>query len=391
MALADDRGGVGRFRLFGVEVRINPSWLVMALLIAWSLATGAFPQIYKGLSAGSYWLMALIVVVGLGLSILLHEMAHTLVGRAFGIRVGRITLFLFGGVASLREEPRSAVSELAMAVAGPLFSIVASLVLAVCAGLSGVARLPQVAGALAYLATLNLVLAIFNMTPAFPLDGGRALRAVIWLLTGSPERATAIAARISGWISLAMIAAGVFGVLAGAGLSGLWWVLIGFFLRYAARASEADVSSKRLLRGVPLGRIATRDVQTVPAAATLEEFIDRRVYPTRHKIYPVMLDGACIGTIQPETVLRIPRAQWRTVTVGDVVTPLADIAALSPSADAAEALARMQAENQSHLLLMEDGRVTGIVTLEDLVKLVDFELKLEAAGRAPRTGPAASR
>lgn len=381
MALAEDRGSVGRFRLFGIEVRINASWLVMALLIAWSLATGAFPQIYKGLSAVSYWFMALIVVVGLGLSILLHEVAHTLVGRAFGLKVGRITLFLFGGVADLREEPASAVAELAMAVAGPLFSVVASLVLAIAAALSHAAGAPQIAGALGYLATLNLVLALFNMTPAFPLDGGRVLRAAIWLFTGQPERATAIAARISEWISFAMIGLGVIGVLAGAGLGALWWVLIGFFLRYATRATQTDASSKRLLKGVPLGRLATREVQTVPAAASLEAFLEGRVYPSRHKVYPVMLDGACVGTIEPEAILRVPRDAWATTTVGDIATPLTEVGAVSAGSDAAEALARMRAENLSHLLLMEDGAVAGVVTLQDLLELLDLELKFEA----PRT------
>lgn len=384
MALAEDRGSVGRFRLFGIEVRINASWLVMALLIAWSLATGAFPQIYKGLSAVSYWFMALIVVVGLGLSILLHEVAHTLVGRAFGLKVGRITLFLFGGVADLREEPASAVAELAMAVAGPLFSVVASLVLAIAAALSHAAGAPQIAGALGYLATLNLVLALFNMTPAFPLDGGRVLRAAIWLFTGQPERATAIAARISEWISFAMIGLGVIGVLAGGGLGALWWVLIGFFLRYATRATQTDASSKRLLKGVPLGRLATRDVQTVPAAASLEAFLEGRVYPSRHKVYPVMLDGACVGTIEPEAILRVPRDAWATTTVGDIATPLTEVGAVSAGSDAAEALARMRAENLSHLLLMEDGAVAGVVTLQDLLELLDLELKFEA----PRTARA---
>lgn len=380
MPIAEGRANVGRFRLLGIDVRIHASWLVIAILIAWSLAVGAFPQLYGGLSSGAYWLMAGLVVIGLGLSILLHEVAHTLVGRAFGIRVDRITLFLFGGVAELKQEPRSARAELAMAVAGPAFSVVAGVVLALIAGAVQSQGFRGAAGALAYLATLNLVLAAFNMIPAFPLDGGRVLRAAIWLGLRDQARATAIAARIGGWIAIAMIVFGVGAVLTG-NAGGLWWVLIGFFLRYAAHVSVTDLQASRFLRGIPIGRVMARPVETVPASATLDWFIENRVYTSRHSVYPVMAGDICIGTLEPDQVLRTPREAWATTTAGQICKPASELMEAPPQADAAQVLADMRSKDLTHLLVVENGTLQGLVTLPDLLKLLQLEMKFERPGR----------
>ncbi|MDE2487365.1 MAG: site-2 protease family protein [Alphaproteobacteria bacterium] len=381
MALAEDKGAIGRFRLFGIDIRINASWLVIAVLVAWSLATGALPEVYKGLSAGGYWLMAALVVLGLALSIIFHEVAHTLVARAFGMQVDRITLFLFGGVADLKTEPPSALSELLMAAAGPAFSLVASLALAVAAGVGQAAHATSAAAALAYLATLNFVLAIFNMTPAFPLDGGRVLRAILWMITRSADRATRIAASVSGVIALAMIGFGLAGVLLGHGVAGLWWVLIGFFLRTAVHGYDVDLKARRALEGVSPALAMTSPLETVPAAATLDEFVEGRVYGSRHKVYPVMLDGACVGTIEADAVLSVPRAAWATTTVGDICAPPPATIEAGRELDAAALLVRMREQGLNHMLVLDEGQLVGMVTLDDLLKLVDVELKFRPPPR----------
>lgn len=240
MSLIDTPRHRGGLSLFGVEIRINLSWLVAALLIGSSLASGAFPELYRGMQPNDYLSMAVIAVVGLAVSIVLHELAHTLVGRALGMRIDRITLFFFGGVAELREEPHTALSELAMAVAGPAFSLVFGLFLAVVAGAAQAAGAHVVwINALTYLASLNVVLAVFNLAPAFPLDGGRVLRALLWLVTRRADRATRIALFISEGLAIALMVAGVVVMFRGEPAGGLWWIIMGWFLRSSGRAERA--------------------------------------------------------------------------------------------------------------------------------------------------------
>lgn len=231
------------FRILGIPVRVHLGWLLVALLIGWSLAMGSLPVVYAGLSTPTYWAMTAAVVIGLGLSILLHEFAHALVGRAMGISVDRITLFVFGGVAELHEEPRTAGSELAMAVAGPLFSFVLCGLVGFAAGAAEVSGAPVMAvGVLTFIAALNFVMAVFNMLPAYPLDGGRVVRAVMWMISGDLGRATRIATGLSIVLSVLMMAAGAVQALLGNLEGGLWTILIALFLQDAARRAghEAD-------------------------------------------------------------------------------------------------------------------------------------------------------
>ncbi len=238
-----------RPHLFGVPIRIDLSWLLAAFLIGGSLVSGAFPQLYAGLAHRAYVAMAAIAVAGLGLSILLHELAHTLVGRLFGVRIERITLFFFGGVAEMSLPPRTALGELSMAIAGPGFSFLFGLGLAaVAGGLQAVEAGPVWVNAVSYLAALNVMLAVFNMTPAFPLDGGRVLRAVLWLIIRRKAVATDLALTISGLIAILVAVSGVVLVVRGELAGGLWWILMAFFLhgagaseREAARAEGASV------------------------------------------------------------------------------------------------------------------------------------------------------
>lgn len=228
-----------RPHLFGVPIRIDLSWVLAAFLIGGSLVSGAFPQLYAGLAHRSYVAMAVIAVAGLGLSILLHELAHTLVGRRFGVRIERITLFFFGGVAEMSLPPRTALGELSMAIAGPVFSFLFGLALAALAGgLQATQAGPVWVNAISYLAALNLMLAVFNMTPAFPLDGGRVLRAVLWLIVRRKAVATDIALKISGLIALLVALSGVALVVRGEVVGGLWWILMAFFLRSAGAAER---------------------------------------------------------------------------------------------------------------------------------------------------------
>lgn len=363
------RAEAGPFSLFGVKIRIHASWLIIALFIAWSLASGALPMLYEGLPAGSYWAMAAMIVVGIAVSIILHELAHTLVGRAMGISVNRITLFLFGGVAELAEEPRSGRAELAMAIAGPAFSVVFSVVLATLAGALGLAGAPaQVVMALGYLATLNLVLAAFNMVPAFPLDGGRVLRAIAWMATGDLVRATRIATRTGEVLALMLVAAGVALLFTASAAAGLWWIMIGLFLHAAARGARLDMEARQLFAGHAIAELMVPNVETVPAGFTLDRFVDERLLGSRHSLYPVERDGRWIGVVTPEDVLRTPRAVWTTTTLGEICQPVSETPTAGLLDDAGRVMERMRAQNRHRLPVVHGGDVVGIVTLQDLLR-----------------------
>lgn len=367
--MSDASSGPPRaFSLFGTEIRIHVSWVIMALFIAWSLASGSLPLLFTGLPAGSYWSMAGIIVMGLAVSIVLHELAHTLVGRAMGVSVDRITLFLFGGVAELREEPKRPGAELAMALAGPAFSTAFSFALAAAAGVMGRTSAPtEVVMTLSYLASLNLVLAAFNMAPAFPLDGGRVLRALLWMSTRDLMKATRIAVRAGEALAMLLMVAGLVTTFTVNPAGGLWWILIGIFLHGAARGALRDAEARQMFAGHAIAELMAPSVETVPAAYTLDRFVEERLMASRHGLYPVVEGDTWLGIVKPEDILRTPRETWKTKTMGEICTPAADTPAAGLLDDAARVMDRMRAQNVQRMPVVHRGSVVGMVTLQDLV------------------------
>lgn len=381
MADAEIARRSGGPRLLGIQVRVQPSWLIIALLLAWSLAAGSFPQIYEGLPRASYWTMAVVVVVGLAVSLILHEMAHSLVGRAFGLSVDRITLFMFGGVAELRQEPTAPKAELLMALAGPALSLVLALVfgaLATAAKHTG----PEIVGSLSYLATLNLVLAVFNLVPAFPMDGGRVLRALLWMAMRDADRATRIAARVGEGMALLLILAGVGLALTGQVVGGIWWALIGMFLRTAAKASAFDLHARRLLKGYPVGELMDDTLEILSGDMTVDDYVARRLYAGQHGMYPVAKGGTSIGVVEAENILKTPRDRWSKATLSEVCTPLDCVSTARSIDDAHAVLDRMTLESRSRLLVLDHDRVVGVITLRDLLERLELAAQFErGAGR----------
>ncbi|HEX7943850.1 MAG TPA: site-2 protease family protein [Phenylobacterium sp.] len=356
------------FSLFGVRIRIHVSWVIMALFIAWSLASGSLPMLFKGLPAGAYWSMAAIIVVGLAASIVLHELAHTLVGRAMGVSVDRITLFLFGGVAELHEEPKRPGAELAMAIAGPAFSVVFSVALAAAASAVGRTGAPdEVVMALGYLATLNLVLAAFNMAPAFPLDGGRVLRALLWMSTRDLMKATRIAVRTGEVLALLLMALGVAVVFTAEPAGGLWWIMIGLFIHSAACGALREAEARQMFAGHAIAELMAPSIETVPAGYTLDRFVDERLMASRHGLYPIVDGEKWLGIVKPEDILRTPRETWNSKTMGEICTPAADTPAAGLLDDAAQVMDRMRQQNVERMPVVHRGSVVGVVTLQDLL------------------------
>ncbi|PYO44488.1 MAG: site-2 protease family protein [Gemmatimonadetes bacterium] len=366
------------FRVFGFPVRLDVSWFIVAALIAWSLAVGLFPARYPGLPSGTYWAMGIVGSIALFASIIAHEFSHALVARRHGIPIRGITLFIFGGVSEMTEEPPNARAELLMAAAGPLASVVIAAVSAAIASLGRAAWPVEVTGVVAYLAFINLVLAGFNLLPAFPLDGGRIFRALLWKWKGDWRWATRVAARVGSAFSIAFIVLGVFSVFGGNFIGGMWWFLIGMFLRQASTASYEHVLLRRALEGEPVRRFMTETPVTVPAATSIAELVDSYVYRYHHKLFPVTDDGHLLGCITTRQVKSLPREAWGRQTVGALAQRCGPENSVTPDTDAMQALAVMRRTSQPRLMVVADGRLAGIVTLKDLLHF--FALKVELEG-----------
>jgi len=371
---------VSLFRLFGFEVRINVTWALLAIFIAVSLARGYFPAAYGGWPATTYWWMAAAGIVGVFFSIVLHELAHSLAARAVGMEMRGITLFLFGGVAEMEDEPPSPRAELIMALAGPALSFVlAGLLLGIAAAFQapGAGATPIVA-VVEYLGWLNLVVAIFNMVPAFPLDGGRVLRAILWGLKGDKRAATAFAAQAGGLFGLVLIAVGLLSAIGGAFGQGLWWILIGIFVRAAASSSFQQMEMRRVLRHVTARdlMLPTRDM--IDPDISLADLVDRHVYRFHQPVFPVCESGVLIGLVGLTQIKAVPREEWPRVTVGEVMVPVSDRVTVAPGARAVEVLRRLQTEDADGLIVARDRRAEGVLTKADVVTLLG--LRMELAG-----------
>jgi Zn-dependent protease len=302
---------------FGFEIRIDLSWVLLVVLVAWSLSTGLFPFRYEGLSMQIYWIMGTVGAIGLFLSIVFHEMAHSLVARRFGMPIKGITLFLFGGVAEMKGEPPSAKAEFMMALAGPLSSIILA---AVFYGLSQIAKnagWPEpVYGVIRYLAWINAILAAFNLIPAFPLDGGRMLRAALWGWKKNLRWATRVAAGIGSGFGLFLIFMGILQFFGGNFIGGMWWFFIGMFLRNAAQTSYTQLLVRKVLEGEPVERFMKKDPVTVPPSTAVEELVEDFIYRYQFKLFPVVEEGGQLqGCVTMKQVKDIPRQERQTKTV----------------------------------------------------------------------------
>jgi Zn-dependent protease/predicted transcriptional regulator len=378
------------FRLAGFQVGVDWSWLILAVLITWTLSVGVFPYYHPELTPGLYWSMGAIAALGLFASIILHELAHSLVARRYDVPIRGITLFIFGGVAEMEREPDRPAVEFLVAIAGPIASFLVGLacwLLAQGAALAGLGV--PVAGVLAYLAMINVILAVFNMVPAFPLDGGRMLRAALWYWKGSLRRATRIASGIGGGFGIALIVLGVWRVVIGDFIGGMWWFLIGMFVRFAAQASYQQVVIREGLRGVPVRRIMTADPITVPPGISVAQLIDDYVYRHHHKMYPVVEGGRLVGCISISDVKQLPREQWAATTVAKIMQPCSAATAITPDADAMEVLTTMTRTRNSRYLVLEGDRLVGVLSLKDMLKFLSVKLDLEESEKVDLRLPGA--
>ncbi|MEW6657662.1 MAG: site-2 protease family protein [Thermodesulfobacteriota bacterium] len=366
------------FNLFGFEVSIDLSWLIIAVLVSWSLAAGLFPYLYKNLSQQTYWLMGMIGALGLFLSVIFHEFCHSLVARRLGLPMKGITLFIFGGVAEMGDEPPSAKVEFFMAIAGPLSSLALAGVFYLVYG-QGLAAgwPPPVNGVIRYLAYINVLLAVFNLLPAFPLDGGRVLRSILWGTWNDLRRATRVSAIIGSAFGIGLIALGVLQLISGNFIAGLWWFLIGLFIRGAAQTSYQQVLVRNALQGEPVRRFMNPHPVTAPGTITVEQLVEDYIYKYHFKMFPVLDDGRLVGCVTTRQIKEVPREEWHRVTIGELASQGTPENTISPETDAVHALALMHQTENSRLLVMEGNKLVGILTLRDLMKFLSLKVELE--------------
>ena len=359
-------------KVFGVPFEVNLSWIVIFALVAFTLSTGYYPQVpgAEGSPAWIFWALGVGTSLLFFASILAHELSHSLVTLASGGRVEKITLFIFGGVASITDEPASPGKEFLMAAAGPAMSL---LIAGVCyLGLafsmaSGLAW--WVTAPLGYLATINLFVAIFNLLPGFPLDGGRVLRSILWALTGDVLKATKWAARCGQLIGWSMVALAVVTALQGRS-DFIWFGLIGWFIAWLAGASYRQQQVKSRLEGIDVGQIMTPHPEYVSGEISLEQLAHEHFLGADHSRYPVLYEGQIVGVVSLPDAKSIARADWPYVQVIEVTDR--DLARLSVLAETPvqEVLSRLAGQETGAILVVADGRLAGIVTRSDVMALL---------------------
>jgi Zn-dependent protease/predicted transcriptional regulator len=367
------------FRLFGFDVRVDASWLIIAALLTWSLAVGLFPYEFPGLTLAQYWWMGIAGTVGLFLSIIIHEFFHSIVARRNNLPMKGITLFIFGGVAQMGGEPPSPRVEFLMAIAGPLSSIGLGFIFwGIYVAGRGVWLL-DTAGILAYLAWINWILAGFNLIPAFPLDGGRILRSVLWHFKRDLRPATRIASAIGAGFGFLLIAFAVFELFVGNFFGAIWYFLIGLFLRNASEASYQQVLIRTALAGEPVRRFMTTAPVTVTPDMSIEQLVDNYVYRYHYKMFPVVTDSEqhLAGCVSTKELSSIPKPEWPKHKVEEVVKPCSVQNTVNPDADALDVLSKMNETGMSRMLVTDKNRLLAIVSLKDLLNFIASKLELE--------------
>ncbi len=353
----------------GFEIKVDPSWLVIASLVTWSLSQQYFPSILPDAPAATYLTMAVIGMLGLFGSLLLHELAHSVVARHLGLEIKSITLFIFGGLAELGAEPKSARDEFWIAIAGPAMSLCLALGFWILAHIafaaSGAAALVEV---LSYLALINLVLALFNMVPAFPLDGGRVLRAYLWHRSGDALAATRAASRSGTVFAYFLMALGIVTLFQGGVVTGLWYVLIGGFVLVAARSSYTSQLARKAFADKFVRDLMTLSPITVGPELILSEFVNQIMLRDNVSFVPVVEGDVLLGHIDQFVLSGIDPENWGNTRVGDVFVGLEPSTIVAPDMSVKDLFEIIGETNQRKFMVVDDHTLLGVITLADLTR-----------------------
>jgi Zn-dependent protease/predicted transcriptional regulator len=357
-------------RILGVEVRVDTSWVVIALLVTYSLYL-QFTEAFRNLATGIAVLLAAVFALLFFGSVLAHEMAHAIVARRRGIPVRGITLFLFGGATHAKVESRGPRDELVVSVVGPITSLVLGGLFLLIGNLGREAIFRPVAGGLRYLGAVNLLLAIFNMLPGFPLDGGRVLRSLVWRATGSLSRATRVASIAGQVVGYLIVGVGVLYLTQGVLVSAIWLASIGWFLAQAARSSYEELQVRGMLESVEAEDLMTPELVSVPSDLSLREAVDSYFMRYDHGSFPVEDDGHTVGLLTLRGVKRVPQEEWTARRVRDTMEPLGEQCSVDADARMDRVLAKIQEGGNGRCLVLRDGDVVGIITPSDIARWLE--------------------
>jgi Zn-dependent protease/CBS domain-containing protein len=372
----------------GIEIGLHYSWFIIAALIVFSLG-GHFRQVNRNWSPAEVWITALFTAVLFFVTLLLHELAHSLVAQARGLKVKAITLFALGGVSQIEDDPTDAKTEFWVAIAGPIASLIIGFgCIAIAAGLGW--RSPgeprtMAAAVLVWLGYINVGLGIFNLIPGFPLDGGRVFRAIVWAITKNADRSTRIAARVGQVVAFLFILYGLWSFFGGAGFNGLWIAFIGWFLMDAAQTSYAQVDVAAAFRGLRVSEVMSHDCAVVKRDMSLQEFVDTCVLRSGERCFAVEDRGRFVGLITLRDVGAVPRDRWENTTVREAMRPLEELHIITPDTQVLDALKVMAGNDINQLPVVANGVLQGIVSRSHLMQLLQArsDLQSQAAHHAP--------
>lgn len=374
-------------RIVGIDIEIHPSWLLILAFVAYSLSAGFFPDQYENWSTFAYWAVGISAAVLLFVTVLIHEMAHALVAKRRGLEVPRITLFIFGGVSHLSRQPSSAGEEFQIAAAGPA----TSLLIAIVTGLAGWALRDvndKLEAILLYLAFVNTALAVFNILPGFPLDGGRVLRSIAWKRTGSFRRATRIASNVGELFGYSLIAIGFFLLLGGLIFNGLWLMFIGWFLLGAARGEASNLQLEGVLKKLTARDVMREDFPSVTPGTPLQSVVDDYMVGQGERAVMVANGGTVLGILTVTDVRRVPRDEWRSTPAQSAMTPRERIVTVIATTPAVEVLVLLGEKRLNQVPVLDDGRMVGLVTRREILERLQLAETLTPDAGAPEESPA---
>lgn len=366
------------FKLHGITVSLDASWGIILFLVVWSLAKGLFPYYFPDLDLQTYWLMGVVGAMGLFVSIIIHEFSHSLIARKYGLEIKGITLFIFGGVAEMKDEPNTPKTEFFMAIAGPIASLILAIFFAALYQVANRLELPiPIIGTLGYLSVINMLIAVFNMVPAFPTDGGRILRSILWWTKGDIYWATQVASRISLVFAIAIIFNGFMNMIGGNLIGGIWWILIGSFLFNAANVSYQRLLMKQSFEGKTVGHFMNPNPVTIPSNITLQTFVEKYLYRYHYKMFPVHKDDKISGLITVQMLKSYPPEEWQHLLVNKVMQAQSPDNSIASHIPVNDALNKMSETGVSRLLVIEDEKIVGMITLKDLLEYLALKMDLE--------------
>lgn len=373
------RASISLGRIAGIPIGLHYSWLLIATLITLSLASH-FRATNPDWAVAVVWTSAVVTALLFFVTLLAHELSHAVVAKSRGLPVRSITLFALGGIAQIDKDAGSAKTEFWMGIAGPITSLVigfACIGAALAMGWSVGGSAPgPLAAILGWLGSINVILAVFNLIPGYPLDGGRVLRAILWGMSGDIDRATRRAATVGQFVAGVFIVFGLLQFLAGGGFGGLWLAFIGWFLLDAARASYAEVALTASLRGVRAGDVMAHDCDTIDASTALDAFVDQLLHTGRRCFMVTRNGGEIVGLITPQEVRAVDRSRWPEVRVADAMRALKGLRTVSPATPVTEALKIMSHDDVNQLPVVVDGHLAGVITRSHVLRLIQTRAEL---------------